>query len=209
MGKLRISGSAEGEYTYDLMDVKISFEVHGKSSANVVKEALRQCETFLSIIAKDGFDMDSIRIETDNIYQDHDEDEFEAVAQRSIIIRLPFDISCTTYFMSIIHENNFDADFDIDKILSNENEIYNELLKKAIADSKEKATFIAEAMGQSIKKIHTVETDRYERPTMDYMCCEQERSYGSCLMEGYSYSKNINAPTTKKSAKVEVVWIIE
>ena len=211
MGKLRISGKAEAEYTYDVMDVKISFEAHGKSSANVVKEALRQCEEFLSIIIEDGYSMNNIRIENDSIYQEHDEDEFEAVAERSIVIRLPYDVKHTSYFMSIIQDKNYDADFDVEKIISNEKEINQELLKKAIDDSKEKAIFIAEAMGQEIKKIHSVEADRYNYVAMDYMCCECEQSirFTGSLAEELKYSNDIKAPTVKKSKEVEVIWIIE
>ena len=207
MGKLRISGYAEGEYTYDMMDVKISFEVHGKTSTNAVKEALRQCEEFLSIIVEDGFSMNDVRIDNDSIYQEHDEDVSEAVAERTIIIRLPFDIKYNNYFMTVIQEKNYDAQFDVERIMSNESEIDRELLKKAIEDSREKASFIAEAMGQSIKKIHTVEADRYGRSTMDYMCYECERPI--IAPRSLKNSNDIKAPTTKKSKEVEVVWIIE
>ena len=80
-------------------------------------------------------------------------------------------------------------------------------MKLAIKDSKSKASFVADAMKQKIIGIDSVKIeDRYSNSKMEWIM-EQER--GIVFSDDFQYSNQLNAPTTTKSASVQVVWIIE
>lgn len=208
MGKLKIEGKATKEYEYDLMEITVRFQVHEESSAKAISKVTAQCEECLSILNERGVSMENIRIGDDSVEQEYDDHELEVCATREIVIRLPFDTGFSNYFMEIIREKEYEVDIDITPLLSKASEIRNELLKMALDDSKSKASFIAEAMEQKITGIDSVEIgDRYTDYGMDYMCCEQE--YDIAAPSNLYLSNQLKAPTTKESASVEVVWIIE
>lgn len=152
--------------------------------------------------------MENIRIGEDSVNQEYYDQKLDVCATREIIMRLPFDTGFSNYFMELVQETKYEVDIDITPQLSRTSEIRNELLKLAIDDSKSKASFIADAMDQKIIGIDSVEIgDRYVDYGIDYMCCEQERSV--VASNNLYFSNQLKAPTTKESASVEVVWIIE
>lgn len=209
MGKLKIEGKVTKEYEYDVMEITVRFQVHEKSSADAIGKVTGQCEECLSILTEQGISMDDIRIGEDSVEQDYDDHELDVCATREIVMRLPFDVSFSNYFMELIREKGYEVDLDIEPHLSSYSDIHNELLKLAIEDSKSKASFIAGAMDQKITGIDSVEIgDRYGSSRMDWMCCEQERSF-LAAPKGLQFSNKLKAPTTTESATVEVVWIIE
>ena len=207
MGKLKIEGTAKKECEYDLMEITVRFQVHENSSSKAISKMITQCEECLSILNQQGIDLNKIRIGEDKVEQRYFEDGLYVTATREIILRLPFDIKTSNYFMELIQKKEYDVDLETIPLLSNEDEIYNNLLKLAIKDSKCKASFVADAMKQKIIGIDSVKIeDRYSNSKMEWIM-EQER--GIVFSDDFQYSNQLNAPTTTKSASVQVVWIIE
>ena len=207
MGKLKIRGKAAHEYESDLIELVIEFQAHEATAAESIKKALAQCESFLSFLKEEKIDINTIRIESDKVEQDFDDEKPDVCASRGIKLRFPFDMAFTNYIMTTIQEKKYSADVSIDYLLSDRFRINNELIKEAINDSKEKATFIASAMGQTIVGIDSVTIeDRYDN-RMDYMC--EERGRFVRPLKAFRHSNMLQAPVTEESAAVEVVWIIE
>lgn len=209
MGKLTIEGKATKEYEYDVMEITVRFQVHEKTSAAAIRKVTSQCEECLSILDEQGISMGDIRIGKDSVEQEYEDNELDVCATREIVMRLPFDVSLSNYFMELIGEKGYEVDLDIEPLMSNNSEIRNELLKLAIEDSKSKASFIASAMDQKIIGIDSVEIGAsYGGSKRDWIYCEQERGY-FVAPKRLQLSNKLMAPTTTESETVEVVWIIE
>lgn len=208
MGKLKITGKASHEYSFDLVAITIRFQVHEHTAAEAMTKVLAQCEEFLSLMHDEGIAPDKIRIGDNSVEQEYDDKELDVCATREIILRVPFDMTFANYVMTLVQEKKYDVDINTDYQLSNRVQIHNDLIKEAIKDSKEKASFIAEEMGQKIVGIDSVEIgDRYDS-YMDYMCCEQERPRRACY-GALPHSNKLQSPVTEEYESVEVVWLIE
>ncbi|MDD6488649.1 MAG: SIMPL domain-containing protein [Clostridia bacterium] len=207
MGKLSIVGKATHEYPYDTVEVTVSFEVHEQSTSAALEKVLNQCEDFLAIMHKDGISMDSIRICNDSVGQNYSDKKFNVRAKREIKIRVPFSMEFKNHIMMLIQDKHYDVDIDTDYSISNITEIHNNLIKEAIEDSKQKATFIAESMGQKLIGVDSIKIgERYNNPTDDVFY-----DITTCLFstKTLNYSNMIQSPVTKESESVEVVWLIE
>ena len=109
--------------------------------------------------------------------------------------------------MSLVKDYKYDVDINTSYRLSNTLEIHNSLIKAAIADSRDKAYFIAEAMDQKISGIDSIEIEKNYGNKMDWMCREQELDLP--MADVFKYSNQLKSPVTNISASVEVVWLIE
>ncbi|MGN1457657.1 MAG: SIMPL domain-containing protein [Acutalibacteraceae bacterium] len=207
MGKLSIVGKATHEYDYDTVEVTVGFEVHEQSTSAALEKVLNQCEDFLAEMNKDGVSMDSIRIGDDSVSQSYSDKKFNVRAKRKIKMRVPFNMEFKNHIMTLIQDKHYDVDIDTDYSISNITEIHNNLIKEAIEDSRQKATFIAESMGQKLIGVDSVKIGEHYDDRMDWMVCEQERSL--CSSKVLNYSNMIQSPVTKESESVEVVWLIE
>lgn len=208
MGKLTITGKATHEYSYDLMEITVRFQSHEQTAAASMEKVLAQCEEFLSFVNKEGISADSIRIGDNSVDQEFEDKELDVCTTREVKIRLPFDMEFTNYIMSLLQEKQFDVDIDTEYLLSNRTEIHNNLIKEAIEDSKNKASFIVDAMGQKLIGIDSVEIEQHYGSQMDYMCCEKERPLRACF-GALPHSNKLQSPVTEEYESVEVVWLIE
>lgn len=208
MGKLTITGKASHEYSYDLMEITVRFQAHEQTSAASMEKVLAQCEEFLSLMHEEGISADSIRIGDNSVDQEYDDKELDVCTTREVKMRLPFDMEFTNYIMSLLQEKQFDVDIDTEYLLSRKIEIHNSLIKEAIEDSKSKASFIVDAMGQKLIGIDSVEIEQHYGSRIDYMCCEEERPRRACF-GALPHSNKLKSPVTEEYESVEVVWLIE
>ena len=207
MGKLSIVGKATHEYDYDTVEVTVRFQVHENSTSAALEKVLNQCEDFLAVMHKDGVSMDNIRIGDDYVKQEYSDKKFNVCAKREIKMRVPFNMEFKNHIMTLIQDKHYDVDIDTNYIISNITEIHNNLIKEAIEDSRQKATFIAESMGQKLIGVRSVKIGEHYDDRIDWMVCEQERSL--CSSKSLNYSNMIQSPVKKESESVEVVWLIE
>ncbi len=205
MGKLSIVGKAEREVSYNAVELSVTFYVRAKTTAEALCIVMEQSEKFLELITAAGVDLKAIHIGDNSVSQCYD-DELNVCASRKMTIRLPFDMEFINGLMDIIREQDFSVTFDCDYHITNKQELHFELLKEALADSKNKAEAIANIMGQKIIGIDSVEHSNHS--DIDWMCCESQRFV---LGERHStqLSNLIDAPLTTESETISVVWLIE
>lgn len=159
MAKLRIVGSAEQEFEYDLMKIQVTFKSFGRSSEEVLGKVLDQCEEFLSLLNGWNIPKGSIRIGRDEVIQhatDNRSQELDVCAIREIAIKLPFDISLSNSLMELIKEQKNEVDISVSPAYSKNKEIDQELIHKAFEDSKSKAEAIATATRLHLAGIDSV-----------------------------------------------------
>ncbi len=206
MGKLSITGKADREVKCDGVSLSIEFYLHGKTTTEVLRNIKKQSEKFLRLITAQGVNLSDVHIEDVSIHQRFDEGETIVCATRKMTIRLPFNMRTINYFTEMIREQNYSVDFDCDYHIINKQELHTELLKEALADSKQKAEFIAETMGQKIIGIDSVEYTRYDENR--WLACEAERGI---ISESHDMplSNQLEAPLRKESETIDVVWLIE
>lgn len=206
MGKLSIVGKAEREVSYNAVELSLTFYVRRKTTAEALGAFMEQSEKFLELITAAGVDIKEIHVGDNSVDQRRYDDKTEVCVSREMKIRLRFDMPFVNGLMEMIRKQNFDVDLDCDYHLTNRQELHTELLKEALADSKKKAEFIAEIMGQKIVGIDSVEHSR--NSDADWMCCEQERGLifpGSAM----PLSDQVEAPLTTETESIDVVWLIE
>lgn len=216
MGTIKIIGTAQRNVPYDVMNITITFNSWEKTPSAALSHVDEQCEKFLSLLKKDGFDIHKLRMSDTKLSQDRvkddDDDEenewirLEATASIDIKISVKYDMSVLNHIKDILKKENFDADLSIYHYISNILDIHKELLKEAIEDSKAKAEIIASTMGQKLTGIDKVLFgDKYGRIETEEDFFEENVH----ALRGSSLSDELSADTQTVKECVEVDWIIE
>ena len=208
MSKLNIQGIGSKEYDYDTMEISLSFRYSGKNAAESIKHVNEQCEEFLGIIKDAGIAIDSVRITDDGVYAYDYSDVHEVNASRKLEFIIPFNMEFANYIRELVVEKKYDVEIKTENTLSNIEEVRKELLKFAIEDSKEKAGYVAELMGQKIVGIESIETSEQQREKNKmWLCCEQERGFADRRKS--VLSDELKSPSTVMKETVDIVWILE
>lgn len=205
MSKLTITGKASDKFMPDTEQITIRFQYHAKNSAEASQKVLSECEAFLKELSEWGISPDHIHSSRDNINQEYFDRDFDVTTTREVKIELPFNMEFNNSIIELVQERQLNIDFDISYSLSNYQEIHNELLKKALEDSKKKAELIAGSMEQKITGIDKLDmSDRYD--DKDWMLCECERPFNLNDIRIPKLSDKLKAPLMEESESVEVVW---
>ena len=204
MGKLMITGKAEREVCYDVVELTVTFYNDDKNSSDAIDTVIRQSENFLSIITSKGADISKIRMDEDSLERpSRYDDKRRSSARRSFTLRTAFDMKFINSISQLIRNENFNAEIDNDYLLSNK-----ELLKEALDDSRKKAELIAETVGE---KITGIDEMKHESIATNIKYREFER--GLSYMERYEsesgYSDELSSPVATETETVNVTWIIE
>lgn len=158
MGEMTVKGFAEREVESDLVRYKFNFEKSDFAVDAAVKAVSAELERFLEIIEKKtGITPDVFRIEdnsTSKEYRLHSDKEQKYKANRKISAVLPMSAELSDLLMSIIAKYKFNVEVEESYIVSDIGEIYKELLRLAIEDSKDKAEMIASFAGEKVSGIN-------------------------------------------------------
>lgn len=211
MGVFEIHGSAQRDVNYDVAVILIEFVASEKTGFEASAKVMKDCEAFLAEIEKYGIDASAFTLVEDSVsdensYRDND----DVSATRSIQLKMPFDMKKINGIRGLLDSEKYDSRFELEFELTNEDEIYGELLKEALLDSKKKAILLAETLGQEVKGIESVDTythSRSKRSSMDWMECECEMAYP--CEQSFSKSNSLNSKEETLSESIEVKWIIE
>ena len=202
MAILRIKGTAEKEYHYDVMTITVTFRAKDHSSAKALDEVMKQSESFLETLQEKGMDISKLQL-GQNELSEYSHKEALYMASRGVVIITEFNMALLNEINDIVSDKRFDALLDSDYDLSNENELRGDLIKAAIEDSKKKAELACSVTGQEIigiKKIDLGETeDFYYRDKLHFVLKE-----GSAKL-----SDQLQSPTTTLDESVMVVWEIQ
>lgn len=202
MAVLRIKGTAEKEYHYDVMTITVTFRAKDHSSAKALNEVMDQSEGFLAILQERGIDISKLRLGRNEL-SEFSHKEALYMASRGVVIVTKFNMALLNEIDDIVSNKRFDALLDSNYDLSNENEMRDDLIKEAIEDSKKKAELACSVTGQKIigiKKIDLGETeDYYYKDKLHFVLKE-----GSARL-----SDKLQSPTTTLDESVMVVWEIQ
>lgn len=208
MSKLTITGRSTRMIEADYERITIRFQAHAESSAAASRKVISECESFLEELTKWGILLDWIHMSNDDINQEYDDMDVDAEATREIKIEMPYNMEFNNSVMELVQEKKMNIDFEISYYVSNEEVIHNELLKEALADSKEKAELIASTEGQRIIGIDTAEMSNWYNNNQDWLCCERERSFLMQYKREPKISDQLKAPINEVSESIKVVWIM-
>lgn len=207
MGKLTIEGKATKEFSYDLMEISMTFRASESSTAAALEGVLAQSESFLALMEKAGIPSEKFQIGEDTTKKIQHSDRTEVCARREMKICTLFNMDFANYLRELVQKNKFDVDIQTKYRFSDTEKIHDELIKLALEDSKEKAAYIAEAMGQKLKEIDSVEIgERIEESSKNRKALGEVRYYDELLS---ILSRRVQAPTEKMSESVQVIWNIK
>lgn len=206
MGKITIEGKAEREVLYNTVELTICFYKKAKTTAKALSSVEAQIEKFLNILVDEGVQLKDIHIGDNNIQQLYRDEDNNIQVKKEINIRMLFNMAFINHITNIIRQQDFEIMFDCDYQLTNMHELKTELLKEAIADSKEKAEFIASVMNQKIIGIDNVE--HVHSDDLYYIEEREMPCYGGAPVDNL-LSDKLEAPITTISEKINVVWLME
>ena len=210
MGKLMIECKASKEYAYDLMEISVKFWATEGSAAAALKRVTEQSEEFLVILDKAGISPETVHIGKDSTRKiDYNSSRFEIEVKRELTLRVAFNMDVVNFIRDTIQKNALDAEIETTYKFLNLDAIHKELIQLALEDSRQKATYVAEAMGQKVTGIKTMTVGNTRgknllpRPSKS----SGENCYYDELLN--ILSRRVQAPLSMESDSVEVVWLIE
>lgn len=211
MGKLTIRGEAAKEYAYDLMEISVQFWGTEGSAAAAIKKVTHQSEEFLEELERAGVKPEDIHIGEDAVERRSTNSGFQIEVERKLKLCVPFNMDFANFIRNVVQKKALDAGIETHYKFSAPETIHQELLKMALEDSRQKATFIAETMGERVVGIKTMTVgDALGR---NLLMCPQSALDSSgvlCFNELNSLlSHRVQAPLSMESESVEVVWLIE
>ena len=211
MAIFEISGQAKMQVYYDIAVIQIEFIASDKNSFSASSKVMKECEDFLSEVKKMGIDASMFSLLSDSVSEEEYSDDKMVLAERSLQIKIPFDMKMINSIRSILDEKKYDATFELKFELSNEDEIYTLLMTEALLDSKRKASVFAETLGQKVVGIDFAETYSHSsyKGTMDWMEDERATMLLNNIEHSYSESNMIKAKEEIRSESIDVKWIIE
>ena len=222
-GRLRTEGKAVKEYKYDLMEITLKFEAKERNTAAALKAVTERCESFLAQMKADGIFGDYVTYERDDIDKNVKIVGAEVTASRKIQIRYEFDVKLINHLLDMVRKNKAEVELDTRYWLSRDEEMQDELIKRAVKSARKRAELIAEAAGQKIVGIANIEIrnndyDLYEDEDDCYFeddeLAEPERGMffgrGQVPIDGSStpITDLLKGPSTKMSVTASILWKI-
>lgn len=211
MGKLTIEGKASKKYSYDLMEVSVTFRSQEEKTAQALKTVMSQSETFLAELEAAGIALETVQIGKDETSEDSYQRPCRVRAKRELRLCVPFNMDFANYIRFLVEKNALDADIETTYEFSNLGKIHEELIKLALEDSKTKAAYIAQSMGQKLVGVDSVVIGENKIRPLVYPAMERSEvdSDGQYDQLSSLLSKRVKAPNADQSETVEVVWLIE
>ena len=211
MGEMAIKGYAERRVECDVVEYTLCFKADGITIPEAVKAVNTELEHFLEIMEKSGVTAGKFELEDNSTSEKYNSEEEEKpfYSKRKISIRMPLSTQSINNMMQYIAEYKLNVDLSEEYYCSDMAEIHKELLREAVADSRNKAELIASFTGQKIKGIKSVITNyaEYERELLRKR--DQELGIHKIGETHIARANRISSPTTDQEETVEVIWLIE
>lgn len=217
MGKIRIVGRAKREYQPDLCHVYLNVQNKKRTTDIASKQTNNQCEKLLSDLIEKGFGLENIVISEDTVRQDREygyrssddsskELLYEAV--REIRLTVPAEQKILNIISDIIENGYKNITISKHFIISNEPAYLKELQKEAVEDSRTRANYFAEMMGQKIAGIDSAnlsDGDDYDDPV------NPDRIFRKCMADSSQrpLSDKLEIEPLQLEAEVNIVWLID
>ena len=145
MGKLEVRGSATRMVDFDRMEIHLDFHAKEETAAEASEKVMQECEDFLGVLKKGGFDISGIALEKDTVddstwYLMNGEREDGYTANRVLKIESAFNMKLINDIRAITQSRNDRVKFRVNFSLSNEDEIRQALSMEALKEAKKQAS---------------------------------------------------------------------
>ena len=202
MSKLSVRGTAELVFPVDIFRISTTIRSIAPASGEALSSGKLKTEQFLALMR------DKLKIQPESFKLEHDTVTENYSVQNTYIYtkRLSVDMNADLAVFSeltSLMEDLTDTLYDVEFALSDEAEKEKQVISAAIANSRDKAEFIASSLGKSIKGVDEVS---YEQPTSDLYRCLAKTADG---MNCNSLESMIKLPTKMISKTIDIDWIID
>lgn len=205
MSIFTIEGFAKREVECDIANIDITFRSTGKNAHEVSGKVMNQCDSFLEMMIKAGMKTESFSLEDDSVDESSYDDSYKVCAERSITLRIPFDMKEINFIQSTLQSGKFDYELSVDGDLSNKLEIRSELSKEALKNSRQEAEQIAEVLGLKVKGVESISQNGWEEDEADFIR-EKEVCFERATPRP---SDNIGSKKIIEKVSLKIKWILE
>ena len=215
MGKLEVKSTAERTVKYDRISISVKFRSEGETASEASEKVMRDCDAFLGAMKIKGFDISEIMLYEDDVNEFVRYDEEDSIdkykAFRAVEIIIEFDMKIINMIRAILNSLSFKAEVDTGFIISNEDQISEELMMEALKDTKLKAEKMAAAIGEEITGLISVGEMDTHKNTMagDILCMDSFEVFeheDSLELEEYLNSEELSAKEKTIRESAYTVW---
>ncbi len=216
MGKIEVRGYAERKVNYDGMVIDIEFNASSKAGDKASKQVLEQCEEFLGLLEKQGFDISEVQLLEDSVEEERYRSENQYCASRGITLKMKFDMVVVNLIRKMLNNMRAEVCFDVKYYLINSKELHEELLKEALLNAKHKAEVIAETLNQKIVKLVLADKKSWRYDTMDDES-DDDFDEDECIgaralpvtLPDFLKSNQLKSKETMETEEISTIWEIE
>ena len=168
---------------------------------------MEQCDSFLGQAIEMGMKLEDFQLENDRVDKARYDDLDNMFAERSIMIRIPFDMEKINRIQELLQEGKYDYEIDVDGDISNRRELKMELAAEALKNSKTEAELLAASLGITVKSIESIRKDRWDDEVeMIVLCRGMANPFGTRRPRN---TDKIGAKTIEESVNLKVKWNLE
>lgn len=207
MSVFEIEGVAKREVPCDLAKIVIKFKAVEKNGYEASKKVMEQCDSFLGQAIEMGMKLEDFQLENHRVDKARYDDLDNMFAERSIMIRIPFDMEKINRIQELLQEGKYDYEIDVDGDISNRRELKMELAAEALNNSKTEAELLAASLGITVKSIESIRRDRWDDEVeMKVLCRGMANLFGTRRPRN---TDKIGAKTIEESVNLKVKWNLE
>lgn len=214
MGEIIVKGHATKEITCDTVVYTFEFTERAETIPEAAAKVDQEVERFLQIMSQNGIGVESFRsgsIKTDEGGYRHDgEPRFSA--SRTLHLTGEYSEANSNAFFALIAKEKFNIEFSRSPDFSSKIKVRQELLRKAMEDSKEKAELIAACAGKKvvgIKKVNANKSYYEDDDDADLEDFDEVPVRVRCKLCGSGLADRIAPATTTEEVSIDVIWLIE
>lgn len=212
MGEIMVKGTASKEIICDTVVYTFEFSEKANTVPEAAEKVKQEVERFLQVMCAKGIAADSFQsgdISTNESGYRRD-DEPPCTASRTLHLAGGYKESDTNLFFSLIAEEHFNIAFSRETDASSKEEVRQDLLRKAVENSREKAEMIASCAGERVVGIKKVNANRNSFDEDDdaefddpesFMCREEDRAE--------RLTNKLAPSTVTEEVSIDVIWLIE
>lgn len=208
MSTFEIEGKAKKEVICDIANIRIRFRSRGTNAYDVSKKVMDECDAFLEEMQNRGMKLSDIHYDGDEVEESRFHDNDSLYADRVVKMCIPFDLKVINAIQSVLHDGKFEFYLDVSGDVSNRQELYTELTKEALRNSKHAAEELAGVLGIKVKGVESIRKNGWDDDSEVYDdVCEQERV---SIIESISRpSDEVGGQVIEESVRLNVKWILE
>ena len=202
MSKLMVKGTASVDYTADIFRITMILRSGNASSGEAMHRGQEQTEQFLQKMQENlGISPQELLWEADNTQRQYGE-QGEYRFSKHIVLEIGADLGMAECVKNLLAEMQ-NVEYGISTGLLNRAEKERAVMQAAVADSRQKAELIADALGQKIVGMDEVNFEFSDQAAEMYRCAK------ACNAACDSLASKLQKPVVNISKSIDITWIAE